>query len=997
MDDTGPFDGPLRGRARRTVPPAAALLVCALSIATVTAQDVVPPELVPGATAPATPLEQPLADVQVEGNRTIPTTAISQHIKARPGRAVSDRQISEDVQSLLRTRWFLSVEPRVTYTEAGNVLVFSVIERPIVKLVDYRGNEKIKDKNLTAITNLKPGSPFDPNTNIECARRIEADYHDKGYAFAKVTLTKGGDREDREVIFDIVEGEKVRVDKVWFNGNEKWYASDGYLKTKLQTETMWWPLPVGGIWKPDTVQNDVAALKQYYIGLGFFDVRIDHEIHFNDDKSRVRIEYKIDEGTRYLVTGIRYEGNQVYSVEELAADRQLNPGDYFNEAHLNKDLAKIQDLYGSLGRLFASVTPDPYRYSEKPGETVLVYKIDEDRPYYVRNINVNIRGEHPHTRVTLPLNMSRIHPGDLADPKKIRQTKARIEGSAIFERGLGEGVEIDIKRVGFDEEEGAADPLIRGQSDDDVSPFYVPQTSGYRASGAAAGGSRAASVDTSDNPFALQVEVAPVPAGVAPATAPAGQSGAYAPAVNRPRRPMPAGSSVTQIAGTTPTGVSPPTSQTTYNPPPAFARQVAYEEPPQFSNDFVAAPGPVRTAQGVVNPYAQPPVIQPLAGQVGDYSPPWVPSSPQGDPFADYGAGQQPGFIDLGINATEARTGRFMVGAGVNSNSGVVGNIVLTEDNFDILRFPRSPADIVNGTAWRGAGQKFRIEAVPGNVVSRYLVSWTDPYFLDSDYSLGLSGFYFQRFYPDWDEERAGGRVNIGRQLTQNLSIGGILRAENVDISNPDVPTPPLLADVVGDNMLLTAGGALTWDTRDSPLVPSEGQFAELTYTQGIEDFVYPRVDLEATQYFTVFSRPDGTGKHILSVGGQAGWTGDDTPIFERYYAGGFQSLRGFEFRGVGPRQFGVNIGGQFLVAGSVQYMFPLLANDALHGVVFSDFGTVEEDVQIDDFRASVGTGLRITIPAFGPAPLAFDFAFPIAKADGDETQIFSFYVGMQR
>ena len=52
---------------------------------------------------------------------------------------------------------------------------------------------------------------------------------------------------------------------------------------------------------------------------------------------------------------------------------------------------------------------------------------------------------------------------------------------------------------------------------------------------------------------------------------------------------------------------------------------------------------------------------------------------------------------------------------------------------------------------------------MPGNVVSRYLVSWTDPYFLDSDYSLGLSGFYFQRFYPDWDEERAGGRVNVGR------------------------------------------------------------------------------------------------------------------------------------------------------------------------------------------------------------------------------------------
>src|SRR5690606_23796490 len=270
-------------------------------------------------------------------------------------------------------------------------------------------------------------------------------------------------------------------------------------------------------------------------------------------------------------------------------------------------------------------------------------------------------------------------------------------------------------------------------------------------------------------------------------------------------------------------------------------------------------------------------------------------------------------------------------------------------------------------------------------------------FFLDTDYSLGLSGFYFQRFYESWDEERAGGRVTIGRQLTQNPSVSGLLRAENADLADPDIPTPPILADAVGNNLLLTAGGALTWDNRDSPLLPSEGQFAELTYTHGIEGFQYPRIDLEATQYFTVFSRPDGSGKHIVSVGGQAGWTGDDTPIFERYFAGGFQSLRGFEFRGVGPRQFGVNVGGQFLLAGTVQYMFPLLANDALHGVVFSDFGTVENDIKIDDFRASVGTGLRITIPAFGPAPLAFDFAFPVAKADGDEQQIFSFYVGVQR
>ena len=275
---------------------------------------------------------------------------------------------------------------------------------------------------------------------------------------------------------------------------------------------------------------------------------------------------------------------------------------------------------------------------------------------------------------------------------------------------------------------------------------------------------------------------------------------------------------------------------------------------------------------------------------------PFIPSSPQGDPLDGAPFVPPPGFVDLDVSATEARTGRLMVGAGVNSSSGVVGNIVLSEDNFDISRVPTSWADIANGTAFRGAGQKLRIEAVPGNVVSRYLVSWTDPYFLDTDYSLGLSGFYFQRYYTDWNEERAGGRVNVGRQLTPYLGIGAVFRGEDVQISNQHIPTPALLQRVVGDNTLLTIGGTLTYDRRDSSLLPSEGQYAQLSYTQGIGEFIYPRVDLEATQFFTLNSRPDGTGKQILSIGGQLGFTGDDTPIFERYYAGGFQSLRGFAF-----------------------------------------------------------------------------------------------------
>ena len=122
----------------------------------------------------------------------------------------------------------------------------------------------------------------------------------------------------------------------------------------------------------------------------------------------------------------------------------------------------------------------------------------------------------------------------------------------------------------------------------------------------------------------------------------------------------------------------------------------------------------------------------------------------------------------------------------------------------------------------------------------------------------------------------------------------------------------------------------------------------------------------------------DGSGKRILTFRGHFGIAGRDTPVYERFFAGNFGSLRGFQYRGVGPHVYGKNVGGILEGLGSVEYQFPWLANDMLHQVVFADFGSVESDYKFSDVRVSVGTGVRVVIPAFGPLPLCFDLAFPI-------------------
>jgi outer membrane protein insertion porin family len=173
---------------------------------------------------------------------------------------------------------------------------------------------------------------------------------------------------------------------------------------------------------------------------------------------------------------------------------------------------------------------------------------------------------------------------------------------------------------------------------------------------------------------------------------------------------------------------------------------------------------------------------------------------------------------------------------------------------------------------------------------------------------------------------------------------------------------------VLGDNGLYSAKLSLTRDTRDSSFLPTEGHRIELAYEQNFGDFDFPRFTAEASKYYMLSERPDGSGRHVLSLRGRFGISGSQTPVFENFFAGGFSTLRGFDFRGASPVQNGVIVGGELMALGSVEYMVPLTADDMLRGVVFCDFGTVEQNIALngDNFRVAPGVGLRINVPAMG-------------------------------
>jgi len=901
-----------------------------------------------GESSRAEPIPDTVVDIRVEGNETIPASWILQRIQTQPGRKLTERMIREDKRELLKTRLFGQVQTHFKESSRGAVLVYRVTERPIVSSVAFVGNKKIKDKVLRSWTGLEAGSPFDPMANKEAVERIKQEYKEKGYYHVRVKLVKGDQPSDRDVVIEIKEGPVVRVSERVFEGVEQLW--DDRVKTKLVTKASILGL-FRGIYRPETLGQDEAAVLKYYRNLGYFDATVEAEPLFSpEDGAKVRVVYHVHEGQRSRVGRILYEGNNLFTPEQLRKEPRIKEGDFFSAGDLTKDVQKMMEPYWDRGHTYARIVPVPL-FTEKSGIVDLKFQIDEDRQRYIRFVTPQIAGDSPYTQESVIRNRLGLRPGDLADPRKINMARSRINGGGLFS-----GVSVVDSPVNPE-----TSMFTAGTATDNERVFrgQQPIDSGH-------------STQPWVNKFTSKRETAGPPAG-----------GHTFPDLKL-SQPAPRSANNDRVL------IAPVSPDMTSLPAHHLSQPVSDFSYRTVTADVFRRPwGRLLTSQVTMRP-EEPTVRAQNPGEFLQGS-----SVLQGGPFSNQFQDVPPGWVDVDATANEGRTGRLMFGAGVNSDNGIVGSFVWEENNFDLFNPPASFADVINGRAFRGRGQRFRAEAAPGDIVSRYAVNWVDQYFMNTDYSLSVSGFYYNRFFDDWEEQRTGGRVGWGKQLNPTDSVSATLRVEEVTIINPRAPVPAALARVVGDNFLSTIRLAATHDTRNAAILPADGHYLEGGYEQAFGDFDYSRVDMEGRKFFTLFRRPDDSGKQVLTLSTNLGFATSDTPVFERYYAGGFQSFRGFAYRGVTPQVGAVAIGGTFQALASVEYRVPVTADDMIHVVTFADVGTVDNRVSFDRFRATVGVGLRVTIPAMGQVPLAFDFGFPVASEAFDDERIFSFYVGI--
>ena len=366
---------------------------------------------------------------------------------------------------------------------------------------------------------------------------------------------------------------------------------------------------------------------------------------------------------------------------------------------------------------------------------------------------------------------------------------------------------------------------------------------------------------------------------------------------------------------------------------------------------------------------------------------------------------------NLVIGVEEKSTGNVSLGAGFSSVDSVVGYVEFTQGNFDLANPP----------LFTGAGQKFRARIQVGTQRQDYTISFVEPWFLGRKLALGVDLYKrtmsYQSLESLYNEDRTGAKISLTRALGSDFLIGSLsYTIEDVGIVDVSSNAPASITAEAGHALLSKVGASLAFDTRNKVTLPNKGQRTELfgEYVGGPlgGDKEFYKVELKSAWYFKGFMEGD-----VLELAGRIGVadslkSGEDVPFYERYYLGGLDSLRGFQYREIGPSEPLLYTSGNEPVGGdtywfaTAEYSTPII--ERLRIAVFYDIGMVYPGSfsftpgpssvagrDTGSYADNWGIGFRLNLPI---GPLRLDYGIPINSPPGiGGSGRFQFGVGYTR
>jgi len=356
-----------------------------------------------------------------------------------------------------------------------------------------------------------------------------------------------------------------------------------------------------------------------------------------------------------------------------------------------------------------------------------------------------------------------------------------------------------------------------------------------------------------------------------------------------------------------------------------------------------------------------------------------------------------PSMKDVEINVEEKDTAKFAIGGGFSDTDSLVGTVELSQSNFDLL-------DPYNW--FTGGGQRLRLAGQYGTERSDFSLDFTEPWLFGIPLSLDLSGFYHDRKYEDWSQRTFGGEASLTRRVFDDFtSIGLGYTIASVKVYDMDDDLSEIFQDEEGTDTVSKLSLNLSRDTRDNLFDPKNGYLLSALGELNSKIFgasvnTY-RIELQGSNYYSFID--DLFTVHTGLKIGQIDRFGDGgklTPIYDRYFLGGGDTVRGFPYREISPIDSNKDpYGGESMMIGNIELTHPIY--DFVRGAVFVDAGGVWRrswDMAFDEINVGAGYGLRIKLPYFN-APVKLDLAYPVVKnskqKNFDRKLRFHFNLGM--
>lgn len=298
--------------------------------------------------------DRPISAINFEGLQRVKQQEVLNNIRAAVGDPYDPKTVLDDVHRLNRLGQFKFTDAVEILQDDGTVaILYRFSEQQIIAERQVVGNRLISDADLLAVVQVVPLGPRDDYLIQTAKRAIENLYKKRGHYLTTVQIDETELNENGLLIFRVIEGPRVKVKAVEFEGNHAYSADQ--LKAEVRTRTAIAILRKGEL-DEELITDDIAALVRFYTDRGYLDVRVDRKIELSPNSKEAKVTFVVAEGDQYRLRSLRVstpDGSppKVFAPEQIAAILVLKTGDVYSGDLLRQSMEALKQAYGRMGYL----------------------------------------------------------------------------------------------------------------------------------------------------------------------------------------------------------------------------------------------------------------------------------------------------------------------------------------------------------------------------------------------------------------------------------------------------------------------------------------------------------------------------------------------------------------------------------------------------------------------------------------------------------------------